>query len=446
MSILSLPPSVLSFYTAQEPSPTSPTSTFSSDTDLELSHISQCTIPTLLGKSNFRKWHASIDPILLSNDQARSLILGTWFEPPSPRSSDTLSTTSPQSPISVSPISPSPTQPYSILHAPSLSHTSFTTHQTLLHAYERANLTMTRFIRGTLGMNVTPFVRQHTSAKGLYEQLIYLYGERAGIDMVGGPAMNIDMNMSVSLRSRRTTESSIRRISEHGDDISPMLQIVDTQASPLQNRRTTDESSLGYGSGMNTNSNTRRNPHNILPGNHSRQTPAQQPIPPKKKKVAFKFSNTFFHFSRSSRDKDNSDASPSSPSKTVLSPIQQSPASPDTLSHFHSHNHIRNPSACASPSTWVSRPLTPAAPSSYSTTHTPSTGSVSSSSSTSNTNPVSNTNPTPNQALTLGFSSTPGREASMAPSESEAGTQLEYEPHGRECEFPGPDGDERDRE
>jgi len=38
-------------------------------------------------------------------------------------------------------------------------------------------------------MNVIPFVRQHTSAKTLWEQLLYLYGKPCGIDKVGGPAV-----------------------------------------------------------------------------------------------------------------------------------------------------------------------------------------------------------------------------------------------------------------
>ena len=233
MSTFSSPASGFPSCTGPELASTLPASTIPSAIAPELSHATQHIVPILLGKSNFELWHASIDPILLSNEQARSLISGTWFEPRSPPSSSS-HPTSPTSPISaVSSPSQSHTTLYNILHAPSLSRTSISTHQAVHRTYEHANLTITRFIRGTLAINVIPFVRQHTSAKGLYEQLIYLYGERAGIDMFGGPSM------SIALQGRRMTEPSISRISEE-DDTSPML--------PATNRRLTNESFLGYDS------------------------------------------------------------------------------------------------------------------------------------------------------------------------------------------------------
>jgi hypothetical protein len=344
MSTLSSPTSALSLYTAQEPSPTSPTSTLSSDTAPELSHTSQRTIPTLLGKSNFKKWHASINPLLLSNPQSRSLISGSWFEPPSPRSPDSLSLSSRSS------TSPTPTSP-----APSLSLPP-STPQTAHRAYELANLLTTRFIRGTLAMNVIPFVRQHTSAKGLYEQLIYLYGERAGIDTVGGPPLNL------SMRRRATIESSIGRIDEEGNT-SPMLPAGDVEVRSVPGGRLTTVPGPG------------QTPHVNVSGGSSMEGQAK-PVPQKKinKKFSFRFTNAFpFRRSSKGNGQEDSGTSQSSVSKILLSPIEGSTVSPGTLSRFqdphtHAHGHARNASTSLSPSILVAPPLTPAARSSFTST------------------------------------------------------------------------------
>ena len=57
----------------------------------------------------------------------------------------------------------------------------------ILAAWDNANLLVCRFIRGTLAMNVLPFVRRYLEAKVLWEALIALYGERNGIAIAGGP-------------------------------------------------------------------------------------------------------------------------------------------------------------------------------------------------------------------------------------------------------------------
>jgi hypothetical protein len=57
------------------------------------------------------------------------------------------------------------------------------------NSHQADNQTVCTFIRSTLAMNVLPFVQHRTSAKGLYKALIHLYGEDAGIDRVGGPAV-----------------------------------------------------------------------------------------------------------------------------------------------------------------------------------------------------------------------------------------------------------------
>lgn len=52
--------------------------------------------------------------------------------------------------------------------------------------YDTVNAAVMRFIRGTLAMNVQAFVRSIVHAKVLWERLEHLYGEKAGIEEVGG--------------------------------------------------------------------------------------------------------------------------------------------------------------------------------------------------------------------------------------------------------------------
>jgi hypothetical protein len=63
-------------------------------------------------------------------------------------------------------------------------------HSQALLAWDNANLALCRFIRGTLAMNVLPFVRRHVEAQALWDALVRLYGEENGIAMAGGPMMN----------------------------------------------------------------------------------------------------------------------------------------------------------------------------------------------------------------------------------------------------------------
>ena len=293
-------------------------STCSFHTAPELSATSQRSIPTLLGKSNFNKWHSNMDPILLSDEQARALAYGTWSEPPSPRCPDSTPTTLPNIPSPVSPVTPastetlSPPKVYTFLHTPSLSRAAFGSYDTSHRAYEMANLTVCRFIRGTLAMNVIPFVRQHTSAKALYEQIIFLYGEQAGIDMVGGPA--VFGAIDLAFQGGKMTESKIGRIFEEHEKspISLKEKAVGYDAPGLAgqarlNRLTTD-SGLGYGINVATLS---------LPGSEQPQK-YHYSEEKRKKRVAFRF---FIKvpFRRSST---------SSSSKTVISPIQRSALAP----------------------------------------------------------------------------------------------------------------------
>ncbi|OAL32212.1 hypothetical protein AYO20_07980 [Fonsecaea nubica] len=112
------------------------------------------TIDTLKGKSNFYRWHSDIQPVLLSNPHSSDLILGSWTEPQSP---------------------------------PSWSVEDQASVEEERREWNAANTATCRFIRATLAMNVGPFVRQYTTAKTLFFNLVWLYGEDAGIDTQGGP-------------------------------------------------------------------------------------------------------------------------------------------------------------------------------------------------------------------------------------------------------------------
>jgi hypothetical protein len=108
----------------------------------------------LKGKSNFARWHTAIQSVLLTKSSAFDLILGDWVEP-----RITASFTA-------------------------VEQASFDEERRQWHA---ANTGTCRFIRETLATNVIPFVRQYNTAKILFFNLVWLYGEDAGIDTQGGP-------------------------------------------------------------------------------------------------------------------------------------------------------------------------------------------------------------------------------------------------------------------
>ena len=114
------------------------------------------SLPVLLGRSNYTAWHSAIHPILSTHPTASTLLSGSW-PPPITNLSPTTATSSIQQERAVA-----------------------------LADYDLANLSVCRFIRGTLAMNVLPFVRGFTEAKALWEMLVGLYGEANGIAMVGG--------------------------------------------------------------------------------------------------------------------------------------------------------------------------------------------------------------------------------------------------------------------
>ncbi|KAJ9608302.1 hypothetical protein H2200_007290 [Cladophialophora chaetospira] len=123
----------------------------------------------LKGKSNFREWHSAIQSVLLSNPYSSELILGTWTEPQS-------------------------------------SSSNTAEEQTLFDEQRRewhtANTGTCRFIRETLATNVIPFVRQYNTAKTLFFNLVWLYGEEAGIDTQGGPPVPVNAHTVNARRGR----------------------------------------------------------------------------------------------------------------------------------------------------------------------------------------------------------------------------------------------------
>ncbi|KAK5063146.1 hypothetical protein LTR84_005222 [Exophiala bonariae] len=107
----------------------------------------------LAGKSNFELWLSAIKPYLFSDPESTGLILGGWTEPKARNDS---------------------------------AETAWTRERWVM-----ANTDTCRFIRGTLAMNVIPHVRQHDTARGLWHNLLWLYGEEAGIDTQGGPPVPV---------------------------------------------------------------------------------------------------------------------------------------------------------------------------------------------------------------------------------------------------------------
>lgn len=122
------------------------------------------TIGQLLGKSNFKVWRSSIEPVLLINPVSSKLILGEWSD------------------------------------ARAIASSAVSEQER--DEWHTATVATCRFIRATLALNVAPFVRQHNTAKALYLNLIWLYGPEAGIDTQGGPAISPGALMQNPRRTR----------------------------------------------------------------------------------------------------------------------------------------------------------------------------------------------------------------------------------------------------
>jgi hypothetical protein len=126
---------------------------------------SPSTFPVLLGRSNYTAWYSAIKPLLRLHPLAHALLSGSWTEP--------------RRPVSF-PTAPAPN---------TAAFIDFQKHTHALAAWDHANITTCRFIRGTLAMNVLPFVRRHSEAKALWDTLVGLYGAGNGIAMAGGPVI-----------------------------------------------------------------------------------------------------------------------------------------------------------------------------------------------------------------------------------------------------------------
>lgn len=113
------------------------------------------TIPTLLGRSNYPVWRSAIHPILMTHPASRALLSGSWTEPR--RAADPVTDITAEG------------------------------HAEAILAWESVNLSLSRFVRATLALNVRPFVRRHGDARVLWEALERLFGEKGGVAMVGGP-------------------------------------------------------------------------------------------------------------------------------------------------------------------------------------------------------------------------------------------------------------------
>ncbi|KAK5452372.1 hypothetical protein LTS15_007438 [Exophiala xenobiotica] len=137
------------------------------------------SIDQLLGKSNFKSWRSSIEPVLLANALSSKLILGDWPDPSSRHSQAASSA------FASAFDNPNPTIGVGV--GVGAVAQKIEQEQQERNEWHRANAATCRFIRATLALNVAPFVRQHNTAKALYLNIIWLYGDEAGIDTQGGP-------------------------------------------------------------------------------------------------------------------------------------------------------------------------------------------------------------------------------------------------------------------
>ncbi|KAK4948124.1 hypothetical protein LTR10_013178 [Elasticomyces elasticus] len=143
------------------------------------------SVTHLLGKSNFKAWRACIEPILLKNPYSSKLILGEWNEPTVQASAGQTNAELDQA----------------------------------RKAWQSANTATCRVIRATLALNVVPFIRQHSTAKALYLNLIWLYGEDAGIDIQGGPPAPSSAQTANPNRNRASLLAALESDKPLGDVI-----------------------------------------------------------------------------------------------------------------------------------------------------------------------------------------------------------------------------------
>ncbi|KAI1611347.1 hypothetical protein EDD37DRAFT_440520 [Exophiala viscosa] len=202
------------------------------------------SIPHLLGKSNFIAWRAFMEPILLKNTYSAKLILGEWNEPKAQVTAGEMGAETDQA----------------------------------RKDWQFANTATCRFIRATLALNVVPFVRQHSTAKALYLNLIWLYGEDGGIDTQGGPPVPSDVKSANPQRNRASLLAALESDRPLGDLFGSNL-LSSPSSYPSSNSSTTSllpkasTSSIAAGEGKRPDSQA-------LPPKYLREITAQAPPPP----------------------------------------------------------------------------------------------------------------------------------------------------------------------
>lgn len=151
------------------------------------------SLPLLLGRSNYEVWKTAVTPIFFADDtphvshlvhpRSADILLGKHREP----------------------------RPPFFLVRPTKEEkkAAWTKYEQEEQQWEIANHTIIRFIRSTLAFNVQAFVRSITTAKDLWVRLEKLYGERAGIDDVGGRYGDLFKGIGSSSSSERVSRSHI---------------------------------------------------------------------------------------------------------------------------------------------------------------------------------------------------------------------------------------------
>jgi hypothetical protein len=177
------------------------------------------SIDQLLGKSNFKSWRSSIEPVLLANALSSKLILGDWPEPSSRDSRAVLSAFA--SPFD----NPNPTIG---VGAGAGAAQKIEQEQQERNEWHRANAATCRFIRATLALNVAPFVRQHNTAKALYLNIIWLYGDEAGIDTQGGPPVPAGAHPQ---NMQQKARAGLLAALENSSSYSSMIMPIPSQAA-----------------------------------------------------------------------------------------------------------------------------------------------------------------------------------------------------------------------
>lgn len=203
------------------------------------------SIGQLLGKSNFKVWRASIEPALLKNPYSSKLILGEWDEPKVQASA---------------------------------SQTEAELDQARKD-WQFANTATCRFIRATLALNVTPFVRQHSTAKALYLNLIWLYGGEAGIDTQGGPPVPSNAKTGNPQTNRASLLAALESDKPLGD-VTSLASMLQAPSGFASSNSSTTSLLLKSPTSSIVATGSKRPDSQTLPVKYLQELAAQRPQPP----------------------------------------------------------------------------------------------------------------------------------------------------------------------